>query len=170
MSITDTFDEIYQQHRSDVYRFLLNLSGYKQLLSEELTQETFFQAYRSIHKFNGQCHVRTWLFSIAKNVFFTYLRKEKNRITTDEVPLSADEPFNVCDSLIQKELLEAAVTVIGNMQKNMADVMLYRIMGDIPYAQIAQELGITESSAKVLYYRGKAILQKQLREVYGYEI
>jgi RNA polymerase sigma-70 factor (ECF subfamily) len=170
VNVADTFDEIYKQHHSDVYRFILNLSGYNQILSEELTQETFFQAYRSIHKFKSQCHVRTWLFGIAKNVFFTYLRKGKNTINTDEVTLFANERFDVCDSLIQKELLDKAVNIIRSMQKNMADVMVFRIMGNIPYKQIARELGITESSAKVLYYRGKAILQEQLREVYNYEI
>lgn len=170
MSATDTFNEIYKQYHADVYRFLLNLSGYKQILSEELTQETFFQAYRSIHKFKGRCYVKTWLFSIAKNVFFTYLRKEKKTLNIDEVTLLTDVQFDVYDSLIQKELLEIAAKIIGSMQKNMADVMVFRIMGNIPYKQIARELGITENSAKVLYYRGKAILQEQLKEVYGYEI
>lgn len=170
MSDSNTFDEIYKQYHVDVYHFILNLSGYNKILSEELTQETFFQAYRSVHKFKSQCHVRTWLFVIAKNVFFTYLRKEKRTIDINTIRLSADKNSDACDSMIQQETLKIAVQIIEGMQKNMADVMLLRIMGNIPYKQIAQELGITESSAKVLYYRGKAILQKQLKEVYGYEI
>lgn len=52
----------------------------------------------------------------------------------------------------------------------MSDVMILRIMGNVPYAQIALELGISVSSAKVLYYRGKLALRNQLKEVYGYEI
>lgn len=170
MSVLDTFDKIYEQYHADVYRFLLKLSEYNQILSEELTQEAFFQAYRSIHKFRCECHVRTWLFSIAKNVFHTYLRKENKTIPIEDVVWAGNGLFNPGDQFEKREMVEVAVRIIGSFQKNMADIMKLRIMGNVPYAQIALELGISESSAKVLFCRGKAALQKQLKEVYGYEI
>jgi RNA polymerase sigma factor (sigma-70 family) len=50
-------------------------------LSEELTQETFYQAFISIDKFQGRCQIKTWLCQIAKNTFYQYLRKKKREQT-----------------------------------------------------------------------------------------
>jgi RNA polymerase sigma-70 factor (ECF subfamily) len=64
-------------YQKDVYRFLLKLTGYQHGLAEELTQETFYQAITSFSKFKGHCQVKTWLYQIAKNVLYQYLRKKK---------------------------------------------------------------------------------------------
>lgn len=56
------------------------------------------------------------------------------------------------------------------MQPAMRDVILYRVYSNLPYSQIAALLSISESSAKVLFYRGKQLLRTQLKEAYGYEI
>lgn len=52
----------------------------------------------------------------------------------------------------------------------MRDVMIYRIYSDMPYVQIGRLLSIKENSAKVIFFRGKEILRKRLKEDYGYEI
>ena len=56
------------------------------------------------------------------------------------------------------------------MQPKMRDIMLYWIYSDLPYLQIARLLFMSESSAKVLFYREKHILHNQLQEKYGYEL
>jgi len=165
----NTFDRIYTTYRADIHRFLLKLTGYKLELAEELTQETFFQAYKSIHKFKGECSVKTWLCQIAKNTFFTYLRKNKksNSFNFELINDGSQDPNEL---LSQRELINNAMIVISGFSDQMADVMLFRIIEDIPYSQISQILKISESSAKVLSYRGKALLKKKLKEVYRYEI
>ena len=56
-------------------------------VSEELTQETFFQAYLSIHRFKGESDVFTWLASIAKHVYFKYMKKQKMSVEDSYVGL-----------------------------------------------------------------------------------
>ena len=73
-----TFDEIYSSHYLYVRKFLLRLCKGNEHMADDLTQETFFQAYISIHRFEGNCRVETWLCSIAQNVFYAFLRKEKS--------------------------------------------------------------------------------------------
>jgi len=73
------FDEIYATHFLYVRKFLLRLCKGNAYIADDLTQETFFQAYQSIHRFIGNCRVETWLCSIARHVFYTFLRKEKKR-------------------------------------------------------------------------------------------
>lgn len=67
-------DEIYRAHSQTVYRYLLSLT-HDADVSEELTQETFYQAVKSIRRFDGSCKITTWLCAIAKNLFAAYRRK-----------------------------------------------------------------------------------------------
>ena len=72
------FEQIYREHFETVYRFLVRLSR-NEPLAEELAQETFFRAMRSLGKFDGRCRVEVWLCQIAKNAYYSYCRKHKNR-------------------------------------------------------------------------------------------
>lgn len=167
------FDTIFKSHYSEVYGFLLKMSNYNKDIAEELTSETFYQAYISIASFKGRCQLRTWLIQIAKNQFYIALRKRKfSWISLDEMII---EPVDnsigeIVDQLYQRQLIIHARIIIDGMQPNMRDVVLYRIYSELPYSQIAILLSISESSAKVLYHRGKELLRKKLKEDYGYEI
>jgi len=167
------FEEIYQSYFLDVFRFLNKLS-HNAILSEELAQETFYCAYLGIAKFKGQCAIKTWLMQIAKNRFFLYQRKNKKMtISFDEIcselfdDQSSSSPLS---RMIEKQTINSALNVINQMGSAMKDVFIYRIFTDLPYKQIAQLLGISESSAKVLFHRGKLFLRKKLSEEHGYEI
>ena len=68
-------EEMYQQYAAYVYKYLLSMTGNKDI-AEEITQETFYQAIRSINKFDGSCKLGTWLCSIAKNQLAVYRKKK----------------------------------------------------------------------------------------------
>jgi len=65
------FSDIYTEHFSDVYRYVLSLCR-DETIAEEVTQETFFKAMRGIDKFNGSCKLFVWLCQIAKTHIFHY--------------------------------------------------------------------------------------------------
>ena len=69
------FEQIYKQSVQKVYYFLLRLSG-DENLAEELTEETFYQAFLHIDRFKGKCEIDSWLCQIAKNAFY-FIRKKK---------------------------------------------------------------------------------------------
>ena len=69
----DDMSAIYQQHARTVYKFLL-AQCHDPDLAEELTQETFYQAVRSIGRFDGSCKVSVWLCQIAKHLWYQHLR------------------------------------------------------------------------------------------------
>ena len=66
MNTTAGMEEIYGQYSGMVYAYLMRLCGNDEL-AKELTQETFYQAMRSIHRFDGKSSVSTWLCSIARH-------------------------------------------------------------------------------------------------------
>ncbi|MBR2893703.1 MAG: sigma-70 family RNA polymerase sigma factor, partial [Clostridia bacterium] len=69
-----SMDDIYQSYAMTVYKYLLTLCRNDDL-AEELTQETFYQAIKGIKRFDGSCHISTWLCAIAKNQLLSYQRK-----------------------------------------------------------------------------------------------
>ena len=167
------FDKLYRDYSEDVYRFLYKLCGNNRDIAEELTQETFFHAYIGISKFKGECNIKTWLFQIAKNRYFLFLRKRKsNTISLDEVLCSTidDNTKNIENTIVEKQLIIDALNIIFSFNDKMKTVFISRIYNNIPYVEIAKSLDISESSAKVLFHRAKILLRKRLREDYGYEI
>ena len=86
----DSFDVIYQTYFDPVYRYALSLSGNPQS-AEEITQETFFRAMRSLNQFKGKSSLKSWLCAIAKNLWLSKLRKKKTQ-PIDDTP----EFFGLC--------------------------------------------------------------------------
>lgn len=84
-----SMEEIYQRYAKTVYHFLLARTGNDDL-AEELTQETFYQAIRSIGRYDASCKLSTWLCGIAKNVLLTYRRKHPE---TEELEESEVQGF-----------------------------------------------------------------------------
>ena len=64
------FEKIYAEYFGEVYKFVLSLCQ-NVSLAEEITQETFFKALRSLDSFDGKKDIRAWLFTIAKNTYFS---------------------------------------------------------------------------------------------------
>jgi RNA polymerase sigma-70 factor, ECF subfamily len=57
----DEFKKLYINYEKQIYKYLFYLSGDK-FIAKELTQETFYQAFKSIHSFKGRSKISTWLF------------------------------------------------------------------------------------------------------------
>ena len=68
------FQEIYRAYFNDVLLYIRRLSK-DEHIAEEITSETFFKAMRDIEHFRGECHIRVWLCQIAKNCYYSYLKK-----------------------------------------------------------------------------------------------
>ena len=77
------FEKAYKQYFGDVYLYILRLSG-NEHIAEEITSDTFFRAMKSIDSFRGDCDVRVWLCQIAKNAYYSYIRKNSRTEQVDE--------------------------------------------------------------------------------------
>ena len=73
MVSTTDMDSIYREYSGTVKAFLIRISGNAEL-AEELTQETFYRAIKSINRFDGKSSLSTWLCSIAKHLYLDALR------------------------------------------------------------------------------------------------
>lgn len=159
------FEEIYEQNFNGIWSFFMKLCSDRNL-SEELTQETFFRAYTSLERYRGDSSVFTWLAAIAKNVWFSHLRKKKlsaDSMSVDSViELWGGERVSPEDSFIKEETAAAVREWIAAMPKKYRDVVVLRIYAGLPFRQVAKAMNITENSAKVLYFRAKNILKERI--------
>ena len=73
------FEEVYEKYFNDIYLLIKGMSGDKNI-AEDITSETFIKAINSIDNFKGKCDIRIWLCQIAKNTYFSYLKKSNKII------------------------------------------------------------------------------------------
>ncbi len=169
----EDFEKLFSCYYGTVYGFLLKLTDYHEDIAAELTQDTFCNAYLAIGDFKGSCKPETWLIAIAKNRFYMFLRdKRKAALSLEEISgdTADGRSLSPLDEAAKRQVLFHGRKIIESMEPKMRDVMIYRIYSDMPYAQIGKLLSIKENSAKVIFFRGKEILRRRLKEEYGYEI
>lgn len=154
----ESMDEIYRAHAQTVYRYLLARTRDPDT-AEELTQETFYQAVRSIGRYDGSCKITTWLCAIARNQLLAYRRKHPAHDALDDVDLpapSAEE--TVLDGAARLALLRR----VHALAEPAREVLYLRLFGGLSFREIGDVLGRTENWARVTYYRGKERLRKEM--------
>lgn len=162
----EPFETIYEQYFPRVYSFIYRMCRDEDL-SEELTQETFFQAFRSFPKYRGESELFTWLASIAKYTFFSYMRKNRRSGEDVDIELLADtllDPENDPEEKMQrKETVEAIRRAISRIPEKYRDVVVLRLYAELPFSEVADALNISENSAKVIFHRAKKLLSEELK-------
>lgn len=151
--------EYYEQHGQLVYYFLMKLCQDEDL-AEELAQETFYQAMRTINRYRGECKPSVWLCQIARHVWYHYLEK-KNR--HQAVSLEQLELVDQCDplgELIERQERLLLYKRIRMLDERMREVIYLRILGELSFSEIGQVMGRTENWARVTFFRAKQKLME----------
>ena len=148
-------EEIYQKYAQTVYKFLLAKCGNEDL-AEELTQETFYQAVRSIERFDGSCKVSVWLCQIAKHLWYQHLRKGKRE--SGGAPPGAAGP-SAEEGLLAREGQLDLLRQIHCLPEPQREVVYLRAFGGLSFREIGDVMDRTENWARVTFYRGKEKLR-----------
>lgn len=154
-------DEIYRRHAKSVYAFLLAKTA-DSMLAEELTQETFYQAVKSIGSFKGESSVSTWLIGIANNVLRGYFRKQKKQ-AEEELPkteIAARGGTATEDIVLRSMDTISLMQAMHRLPEPYREVLHLRLTADLSFKEIGQIMERTENWARVTYYRGKEKLLK----------
>ena len=151
-----SFDRIYQDYFDPVYRYVLSLSG-NQAVAEEITQETFFRALKTLDSFQGKSSLKTWLCSIARNLWISEQRKRK------EQPLSDAETFSD-DSPGPEESIMRQDQSMHRLEKPYREVFTLRTLGQLSFRDIGELFGKTDNWACVVYHRARAMIRKEMGE------
>lgn len=155
------FDKIYSEYFSGVYKFVLALCQ-NQELAEEIAQESFFKALKSIDKFDGKCKISTWLCQIAKNTYFDHIKKQKlNKGECSFETIWSNEDIE--EQFSDKETAYAAHKALHKLKEPYKEVFSLRTFGELPFSKIAALFEKNESWARVTYYRAKMLIKEELK-------
>lgn len=150
--------KVYQQHAQTVYKFLL-AQCHDPDLAEELTQEAFYQAVRSVGRFDGSCKVSVWLCQIAKHLWYQHLRKRKREapVLPEELPESPGPSAEA--GLLEKEGQLDLLRQVHRLPEQQREAVYLRAFGGLSFREIGDVMGKTETWARVTFYRGKEKLR-----------
>lgn len=147
-------ERIYRLYFKDVFLYLRALSASADT-AEEITQETFVKALRSIDSFDGSKDIRAWLFTIARNTYYTYCRRQ-SRYADEE--LSENEQDIQPDFTEQFADEESAFQIhrfLHGMDEPYKEVFSLRVFGELPFEKIGAIFGKSSGWARVTFYRAK---------------
>ncbi len=155
---------LYREYSKIVYRFLLSLCRDAQL-AEELTQETFLQAFLSLERFDGSCKLSVWLCQIARHLFYQHLRKTGREVPTEQsrIPESVAADNTERAAVTKLELMDV-LKEVQKLPPQMREVIYLRVMGQLSFREIGEIVGKSENWARVTFYRGKEQLLLKRRE------
>ena len=163
----EDLSEIYKSYANEVKLFLLCLTSSEDL-AEELTQETFYQAVKSIHRYNGECKISVWLCQIAKHSYFDYLKKAKHRnhtsidyLTKTGVDIRSKEDL-LDIAMIKESTLREIHQEIRQLHEPYAEIRLLRITMDLSFKELGDIYEKSENWARVTYYRAKCKLAERV--------
>ncbi len=155
------FELIYQTYFKDVFLYLRSMSA-NESIAEEITQETFVKALRSLESFDGSKDIRAWLFTIAKNTYFTYCKRQKiyveNKIADDISDPQAD--FTSC--IADEDTAFRIHQFLHLMKEPYKEVFSLRVFGELSFEKIALLFGKSASWARVVFYRAKVQIKEYM--------
>lgn len=160
------FEEIYKAYFNDVLLYIRRLSK-DEHIAEEITSETFFKAMRDIDNFRGECHIRVWLCQIAKNCYYSYLKKTEKIDKSHDIEL-LDIPGlseTVEERVVQNDEARQIRELLHDMQDPYKEVFMWRVFAELSFKEIAQIFHKSENWACVTYHRARNMIKERLEEL-----
>lgn len=155
-------DNIYQDYGDFIFKYLLTLTNNLDL-TEKLTQETFYQAIKSINNFhdNGTAKFSTWLCAIAKNVWLQELnRKNKNLQLKESLQSESKALYDIENEYIKNEDKVMFFKKAHQLSEEKREILYLRLLGDLSFKEIGLVFERSENWARVTFYRTKLELRK----------
>ncbi len=157
------FEKIYRTYFNDVFLYIRRLSN-NEHIAEEITSETFYKAMRSIDSFRGDCDIRVWLCQIAKNSYYSYLKKIGQVDSLENADLSniSAQEETVEEQLYRKDETMQIQKILHDVPDPYKEVFMWRVFAELSYKQIGSIFHKSENWACVTYHRARNMIRERL--------
>ncbi|MEM7119458.1 MAG: sigma-70 family RNA polymerase sigma factor [Chloroflexota bacterium] len=165
------FRELFRRYQQVVWRACYGMMRNSRD-AEDLTQEVFFKAYRNLTKFEGRSSFKTWIYRIAINTSQNEIRRRSRRAQEADTAVE-----DMAEYLPSNTSLEATILARQQrhlLQQSMAslrpeeyEVLYLKDVEERPYAEIAEQLNISLSAAKMRVQRARLALRVAYRQLAG---
>lgn len=165
----DVFGELVKRYQERLFRYVRRISYFSNEDIEDIVQEVFIKAYRSLNIFDGEYKFSTWIYQIARNATIDAIRKKQVRPKTvsidedDAVKLFRSE-INIQTQLETKERIEIIRKIISSLPYKYREVMVLRFLEDKDYAEIVEIVQKPRGTVAALISRGKTLFSTEAQK------
>jgi RNA polymerase sigma-70 factor (ECF subfamily) len=175
---TEELTKMVQQYSGPIYRVALRMLN-DQAEAEDVLQETFIKALRSLENFEGRSNLSTWLYRIAVNESLMVIRKRKPEISIKQDDAGDEENEGISVSQIvdwcclpESEFLTnetrgVLADAIQKLPENLRTVFILRDIEGLSIIETAQALELTETNVKTRLLRARMKLREELSVYFG---
>lgn len=172
---THAFDELVRKYTPKLYGLVYHMTSNRDD-TNDLLQDVFAKAYRSLKRFRGKSSFYTWIYSIATNMTLNFLKKRNRRrtLSLDDVDLTIEndpdyiEATSKSDPVREAGLSELQERLNVAMQQLSVDhravVTMFDIQG-MPHAEISKILGVSEGTVRSRLFYAHRLLQSCLEDL-----
>jgi RNA polymerase sigma-70 factor, ECF subfamily len=157
------FEELVERTHRRVYTLAYRLVG-DHHEAEDVAQEAYLRAYRSLRGFRGEARFETWLFRITANAAMSHLRRRGrfgDVLAEDDERLVREPAPRDSDEVVERDEVERALSILPSGQRT---VVLLKDVYGFSCQEIGEQVGISEGAVKVRLHRARRRLKE---EVYG---
>ncbi len=134
--------------------------------AEEMAQESFIKAFKSLHTFKGNAKFSTWMYRITYNSCISEVRKKKMQFTsTDDVQISDEAQELNLEGIPEENREKYVKAALGRLPEDEYTLVLLYYYEDQSIDEISKVMGLTESNAKVKLHRIRKKLYTILNEM-----
>ena len=158
----DILKQLYQKYRKEIYLYLYSLCK-NSSLAEDLLQETFLKALLSLP--DDHTNMRAWLYLVARNLFFNYYRREKEKVPLGEVQqIQNTASQEVLEGILKEEKNRLLYQAMNELEERKREILLMQYFGGLSQKEIAAILKMTPENVRVLSYRAKRELRTYMED------
>lgn len=150
---------LVRRYSPPVARFVASLGEHHEV--EEVVQDTFVRAFASLDGFRGDSSLRTWLFTIARNLVRDRVRSRAGRYTI--VPIEESHSItghDALDGLVSDETEARLARSLATLSPMQREIFTLRVSEGLSYREIAAVVGSTEGAARVHYHNAMRAIKE----------
>lgn len=171
---TQLYAELVERYKNFVFTITLRYTSQRED-AEEISQDVFVKAYRSLADFRGDSKFSTWLYTITNTTCITFLRKKKldTHSLDNEKVLEAAESLESgmkANQVEQKSKLQMVNKAIQMLSADDAKLITLFYKGEQSLDEIGQILGIEPNTVKVKLHRARARLKEKMETHFLQEV
>jgi len=165
-----SFELLVIKYEKQIFNLIFRFTKDQETVAE-LSQETFFKAYRAIHDFKGRSSFYTWLRQIAINNSINYLhsRKDVSSLDTDNLEAQVQEPrdnnnvrANPEKLLVSQEDIAAVRNALDSIPERFRSILIMREFEDMSYEKIAEVLDCPVGTVRSRLFHARRVLKEKL--------
>lgn len=159
-------EKVYKKHFTDVYYFLLSITKNKSI-AEEITSETFFKVLKSKDKIKNEESIKSYLFTVSKNLYLDYLKKENKTLEYENIEnIDFLSEFSAEEYFLKNEEEKTLYRAIEKLSEPQRSIVYYRAFENLSFSEIGKIYDKSQNWACVNYHRGKNKLKDLLEDYY----